>query len=565
MELERIIGKCMAKSPDERYPHTSDLIVDLKTLAKKSTMELRGGSGRPLTRRGRRVFKLWIPAAFAVMAVIAVSAYLTLSGKRGTKTPAPLATAPQTTRLAWRDSVAVLPFKDFSPQKDQEYFCDGMMEDIITKLSSIRDLKVISRTSAMRYEHTDKSAGEIGKELHVGAILEGSIQKEKNRVRITAQLISTVDDAHLWAEKYDRELASVFKVQDEISMAIVEALKLELTSREKQAISRSPIDNVAAYECYLRALHEILQMDEKSLARALQDLQNGIDIIGDNALLYAGMAHAYFQYVNIGIKQEEYIEKSAAYAEKALALDSDCPEAHEVLGHIYSAFQGNQQEAVRQYKKALSVNPSEENALRSLAQLYAFVGKPVAARSLLERSRQVDPLNARNDGLQGNIYWSDGQYERSLESYQKMYRADPESPLEQVVYAWGLVYAGKLEEAFSIIDQSAEATPDNVLTKSGLLLKHALLKDKDKAFQIMTPDFQKTCKRDWEWSYNVATVLSLLDAKKEALDWLENSVNRGFINYPAMERDPFLENIRGEERFKTLMKRVKYEWEHFEV
>jgi non-specific serine/threonine protein kinase len=565
MELERIIGKCMAKSPDERYQHTGDLIVDLKTLAKEPTMGLRGSSGRPLARKGRRAFRFWIPVAFAVVAVIAVSAYLTLSGKRGTKRPTPPATAPQTTRLVWRDSVAVLPFKDFSPQKDQEYFCDGMMEDIITKLSSIRDLKVISRTSAMRYRDTDKSAGEIGKELRVGAILEGSIQKEKDVVRINVQLISTADDAHLWAEKYDRELASVFEVQDDISMAIVDALKLKLTAREKQGISKLPIDNVAAYECYLRATHEIRRFDEASLDRALQDLQNGVTIIGDNALLYSGMAYAYYQYVNMGLKQEEYIEKAEAYAKKALALDPDCSQAHAVLGKIYLDLRGNQQEAVRQLKKALSVNPNEQSALNSLASLYVLVGKPSAALPLLERSKQVDPLNVQNNLRWADMYFYNGQYELALEVCHELYQADPESPIAQMAYALALACCNKLGEATSIIDRCAKEAPNNAATKFGLLLKYSLLKDVQKALEVMTPDFQETCKRDPVWSYNIAMMFSLLNARKEALDWLENSVSRGFINYLAMERDPFLENIRGEERFKTLMKRVKHEWEHFEV
>jgi non-specific serine/threonine protein kinase len=128
-----------------------------------------------------------------------------------------------------------------------------------------------------------------------------------------------------------------------------------------------------------------------------------------------------------------------------------------------------------------------------------------------------------------------------------------------------LAHAKETEKAFSLIDKGAKATPNTATTKLGLLLKYGLLRDKENAFQVMTPDFQKTCKRDPEWSYYVAGMLSLLDAKKEALDWLENAINRGFINYPALEREPFLENLRGEPRFKKLMERVKYEWEHFEA
>jgi serine/threonine protein kinase/tetratricopeptide (TPR) repeat protein len=569
MELERIVVKALAKKPGERYQHADDLIVDLKNIAKISAFVTARASIRLPERTTRRTRGIWIPVVFLIIATVAMSAYFVLLSRSRTRKPAVTATAPATApqfaAQVWRDSIAVLPFKDFSPQKDQEYFCDGMMEDIITKLSSIRDLKVISRTSAMQYKRTDKSIGEIGRELGVGAVLEGSVQKEKDRIRVTAQLIRTADDAHLWAEKYDRGLASVFEVQDEISMAIVDALKLKLTAQEKQGISKLPIDNVAAYECYLKAVHEIRRFDEASLNRALQDLQNGIAIIGDNALLYSGLAYAYYQYVNIGVKQEEYIEKAEAHANKALALDPECPQAYVVLGKIYSAFRGNQQEAVRQYKKALSLNANEQSALSSLAGSYAGAGKTAAVLAVLEKCRQVDPLNVQNYNSWFDLYIIDGKYELALEWSRRKYEADPESPFAQGVYALALAYNKKVEEAISIVDKAVAATPNNVMAKFGLLLKYGLLKERDKALQVMTPEFQETCKRDYEWSYSVASSLSLLGAKSEALDWLENSLNRGYINYPWFERDPFLDNIRGEERFKKLMERVKYEWEHFEV
>ncbi len=566
MELERTIDKCLAKNRDERYQRADELIVDLKRLAKEPTTTLPGRSGRPLGPEGSRARRRWAPTVLAVVALIAVSTYFILSAKREAKKPAPAATEPQTTRLVWRDSIAVLPFKDLSPQKDQEYFCDGMMEDIITRLSSMRDLKVISRTSAMRYKNTDKSAGDIGKELRVGSILEGSIQKDKEVVRINVQLINTRNDAHIWAEKYDRQLTSVFDVQDEISMAIAEALRLELTSQEKQAISKSHIANVAAYECYLKAYDDLWRFRESALDSANQYLQDSIAIVGDNALLYSALALVHWQYVNIGVKQEDYITRAEEYAQKALALDPDFPTAHEVLASIYKDFLGNPQEAILHYKKALAVNPNELNALQKLPYTYIVtVGSPSAALPFMERAKQLDPLGPWKYLAQGMLYFYDGQYRLALEQSRKFYEADAENPFSQFFYAWMLVCNNERDDAFSIIDESAKSTPNNVCTKFALLLKYGVLKDRDKAFGEMTSEFQKTCKRDPEWSYYVAIMLASLDARAEALDWLENAVNRGFINHPVLERTEFLDNLRGEERFKKLMERVQYDWEHFEV
>ena len=168
--------------------------------------------------------------------------------------------------------------------------------------------------------------------------------------------------------------------------------------------------------------------------------------------------------------------------------------------------------------------------------------------------------------LQGYLYLYQGQYSLALDPFRNWYQSDPGNPAKELIYALILANNKAFDEALSIIDRSAKATPNNALSKIGLLFKYGLLKDKEKAFQVMDPDFKKTCKRDLEWSYYVAAAFTLLNEEnKEALDWLENAVRLGFINYPFLnQHDSFLENVRGEERFKKLMERVKYEWENFE-
>ena len=463
----------------------------------------------------------------------------------------------------WKNSIAVLPFVDMSPQKDQEYFCDGMTEDLINRLSNIRELKIPARTSAFMFKGKTPDMHEVGEKLKVQTALEGSVQKSGNRLRITAQLINIADGYHLWSEKYDRELKDVFAIQDEISSAIVEALRLKLTAQEKKKIAEHQIDNPAAYECYLKANSEIWRYKEDALDRAVQDLQNALDITGPNPLLYSAMAGVYFQYANIGVKQEDYIAKAEDYANRALAIDPDFSKAHQVLGWMH--LMGNQHEAIWHFKRAVAANPPEPDALLRLGFTYQEVGKPSAALPLLERLKNVDPLNPGIYIFQGESYFFDGQFGLALEQLRKWYQSDPDNPAKEFFYALILAYNKAYEEAFSVIEKCAKADPNNALSKFGLLLKYGLQKDRENAFQIMTPDFRKTCQRDGEWSYYVADAFALLDEKKEALDWLENAVNRGFINYPFFNNyDFFLDNIRGEERFKKLMERVKYEWEHFE-
>jgi len=384
-----------------------------------------------------------------------------------------------------------------------------------------------------------------------------------DRLTISPTLVRTKDNSQLWGDRYDQKFADIFSIEEKIATSIVQALRLKLTEKDKQRILERPIDNAAAYECYLRANYEIWRFKEGSLDRAVQDLQNALDITGPNPLLYSAMAGAYFQYVNIGVKQEEYIARAEDYANKALAIDPEFSKAHMVLGWIYLG--RNQQEAIRHFKRALAANPNEPDALFRLGLTYLQLGRPSAAHALLERLKKADPLHPRTYLVQAAPLFYDGQFALALDPYRKQYQSDPYSPVNAFLYALVLAYNKAFDEAFSIIEKCAQADPDNALSKFGLLLKYGLQKDKAKAFQIMTLDFQKTCRRDGEWSYYAADAFALLDEKKEALDWLENAVNGGFINYPfIIKHDSFLANIRGEERFKKLMERVKYEWEHFE-
>ncbi len=331
--------------------------------------------------------------------------------------------------------------------------------------------------------------------------------------------------------------------------------------------SEHPMDNTKAYDLFLKAVRASDRFDEKSLDSALAYLQAAKDIVGDNAQLYAGMALVFSEYSNIGIRQEDYLEKAREYARKALALQPDLASAFSVLGSLalYEEYPRNLQDGFRYLQKALAVNPKEYRALQGIISYFNYVGRPSRSIVFFERLERQDPLNPRLCDLRGSTYLNDCRFEQALEQSHLFYLADPTSPLAQTSYSITLALNGKREEALAAIDRLGKDSKSNALIRFSFLLKHALLKDKESALRLITPDFRKTCWRDLEWSYWVGTTLALLGAREEALDWLENAVNRGFINYPFMQCDPFLDNIRVEERFKKLMEHAKYEWEHFEV
>jgi len=464
-------------------------------------------------------------------------------------------------------SIVVLPFENLSPDPDQEYFSDGLTEEVISDLSAVRSLRVISRSSAMTFKGTKKKIPEIAREVNVQYVLEGSVRKAGNSLRITAQLIDAESDAHIWADKYSGTLDDVFEIQEKVSRSIVDSLKLKLTAEECRKIAERPIENVEAYECYLRAVHQIYRFSEDALEIALQYLQNAINVIGDNALLHSAMAFAFWQYVNMGVKQEDYIAKAQESVRKALACDPDFPQAHAMLGFICQVFEGNQRESIRHFKRALESNPDEYLALKGLAlSLTEYMGKISEAVPLVERLIQVDPLDPSNYLIQGRLYFYGGEYESAVRSFYRGYQLDPRNVSLMQMYSWSLAYEKRIDEALSIIEQTVKVSPESAFTRCSLLLKYALLNDKDKAHEQITPELRKTCNRDAAFSHVLGVMLARIDERNDALDWIENAVNRGFINYPLLsEKDPWLANLRGEERFKKLMERVKKEWEEFEV
>jgi serine/threonine protein kinase/Tfp pilus assembly protein PilF len=554
--LGQIILKCLEKAKEKRFQSAEELKVELTRLEEEiPTAERVIPKRKPTKSRKVAVGKgkiRWAKIALCggaaiLLALIVYAGLYLVSGQKEVI-----------------DSIAVLPFENVNADPDTDYLCDGITETIINKLSQLSSFKkVINRTSVFTYKGKTIDPKSVGQELGVSAVLSTRMVRLGDRLTISPTLVRTKDNSQLWGERYDRRFEDIFSIEENIATSIVQALRLKLTEQDQQKISERPIENASAYDLYLRANSAIWSFREDALDRIVQDIQRALDITGANALLYTVMASAYFQYVNIGAKQEDYIAKAEDYANKALAMDPSFSKANVVFGYLYQY--RSQKEAIRFLKKALAINPNESDALRVLVFIYQDVGKPSAALPFMERFRQSDPLNSYHDVLQGYFRYFDGQFNYALDAFRKSYQSNPENPVRGFEYALLLAYNKAFDEAFSIVDQSARAIPNNVGTKFGLLLKYGLLKNKEKAFQIMTPDFRKTCRRDFVWSYFVALGFALLGEKNEALDWLENAVDRGFINYPFISKhDTFLDNIRGEERFKKLMERVKYEWEHFE-
>jgi non-specific serine/threonine protein kinase len=462
-------------------------------------------------------------------------------------------------------SIVVLPFDDLSPDRDHEYFSDGLTEEIISDLSAVQALRVISRSSAMTFKGTRKKIPEIARELNVQYILEGSVRKSGNDLRITAQLIDAPNDAHLWAEKYSGALDDIFAVQENVSRAIVETLRVKLTPAEHEKIGHRKFSNVAAYECYLRARHDIFLFNAAAIDRAVKHLQNGFEILGDDAVLNGAMAMALFQKVNMGLGDEKTLETAKTYAEKALSKDPMLAQAHAARAYIRFSY-GEFHDALKDLQEAYQSDPSDSAVSLWLSFGYIIQGKIPLARPLVEKVILSDPVEANAILVRGTLSFCEGRFDDAVDDTTRAFRMAPDSVMNRFWSSLTLAYAGRYVESLALESTSETQTATDALSVLVRLLGFTLRGERDKFMKSLTGDFLTTARRDFQYSYHIAAFLARLGMNEQSLEWLENAVDLKFFNYPLLVNiDPWLAAIRGEERFKKLMERVKKEWEEFEV
>ena len=465
-----------------------------------------------------------------------------------------------------KKSIVVLPFVNMSPDPDQEYFSDGLTEEIITDLSHVGDLLVISRNSAMTFKGTAKRTSEIAKIVNVRYVLEGSVRKAGNNLRITAQLIDATTDVHIWAEKYRGILEDVFDIQEEVSRKIVDALRVTLSPEEKERIAERPIDDIQAYQCYLKARQEMWKWTEDGLERAKTLIQSGLNILGENELFHIAMGTIYAQYINFAIKKDpEYLQKAEECVQKAFALNAESTRGYFLKGFI-EVWRGKIQDAVREFKLALSIDPNDSEILNMLAYEYAISGKGFAAGPLFKKALEIDPLNPLIYGFSAAASAYEGDFATALERCTTFLQMNPDNPLGRVVYAIFLAYNHRYDEAFAHIDRHIKDSPQSVWAQLGVFLKYALQGNKDMALQSATDELKEAMKWDNIYPVWMAECYALIGEKEEAIEWIEEATRWGFINYDFFTKhDPFLENIREERRFLELVERIRYRSDQFEV
>jgi TolB-like protein/Flp pilus assembly protein TadD len=467
-----------------------------------------------------------------------------------------------------RKSIVVLPFDSMSPDPNDAYFSDGLTEEIITNLSHIRSLRVISRSSAMVLKSTQKDVRTIGQEFDVQYVLEGSVRRSGDDLRITAQLIDARTDEHLWAERYEGTMEDVFQIQEEASKAIVEALHVEINPGELERLVERPIDDVRAYECYLRARNELHKGTAESMESARRHLEAALEIVGENWLLYQGMAEFHLFTYEIGVKaDDETLQLAEECATRVMALRPESAGSHYLRGGI-ERHRGTVERAARHFKKALDIDENHAGALFFLVFAHsAQFGRPSAADQFSVRLATIDPLSPLSMFIVGFHHLVSGRLNEALATFDSILELEPDFHIAVIQgQALALLWQDRPEEALGVLAPIAQRDLRDQLTEYAIFLHCAIAGDSVGATEALSENTRKWFWNDPELPWFGASAFALAGAKDEALTWLERAVEKGWINYPLFSvQDPFLESIRGEERFKELMIEVKARWETFEA
>jgi TolB-like protein/class 3 adenylate cyclase len=463
-------------------------------------------------------------------------------------------------------SIAVLPFVNFSSDPEQEYFSDGLTEEIITDLSHIHSLRVISRTSVMLLKNTQKDIRTIGQQLSAKYLLEGSVRKSGNKIRITAQLIDAEEDVHLWADKYEGTMEDIFDLQEDVSRKIVAALNVNLTQKEDAKITERPIQDVDAYELYLKARYELFNPNPESLARAMKLVEDGLEIIGRNPLLLATKGQIQFTSINMGLRPDPaYLEELKNLITEIFSLDAKSTHGL-FLSALVSFIQGKSQEAINLFKQLLAINPNHRDVLFWSITLFNESGYPEKSLPLAERLMKIDPLTPFNGCLLGFTQFCMGKNDKAALSFEMAHKMDPTHPFILLFYATILFRVNQVKVALELIAKLEFFPSTTILPHFGRFLKSALLGHKEEALASVNPQLVAQAKWSANMCFQMASVYSLLKEKKEMLYWIDLGMKKGFLNYPVYAFfDPVFETFHTDPDFQQLINAIKVKKEQLEV
>lgn len=503
-ELERIVTRLLSKSSERRYASTVELLADLRTL--KRTLEMSGAA---------------------------------------------------VDRATERPSIAVLPFTDMSPQKDLDYFCEGMAEEVIGALTKLEGLRVAARTSAFQFKGQAQDVRRIGEQLNVKTVLEGSVRTSGNRLRVTAQLVDVTDGYHLWAERYDRTMEDVFDIQDEIARAIVETLKVKLIGGESPARPERYTENLEAYHLYLQGRYYWFGRYKGGLQKAIQFFDGALKKDPAYAPAYAGLARSYGVVAFYGLLPPDVgLARARAAADQALTLAPDLAEAHAGLGmaHLVGWDWVASEEA---FRRALRLDPGDVVAHVWFALLLSFMGRAREAIEQIGLAEQLDPLSAYVYGIKAHVLHEARRFEQGIEAAELALALDPNSSL--ALWALGLSASAveRHEQAVTALERAVETSGRAPLLVGFLGFEYGRAQRPAEAHALLDELLERS-KSEYVEPLGTAVAYIGVNDLTTAIERLESGLGAHGGAMGASKVIEPLDILRNDPRFSALLRRMSF-------
>ena len=544
--LEEIIFKALEKDRDVRYQSAADIRADLKRLRRDTVSASSATTGGADAAKTKTWWRTKLAIVASVLAVVALAAAAYLFWPRKTQ---PI------------DSIAVLPFANVSADPSMEYLSDGITEGIIDRLSGLPNIKVISRTSAFRYKKGDIEPQKIARELGVQALVTGRVIQRGDELSVSAELVDTREDKQLWGEQYNRKLADIASVQQEIANAISGNLRVRLTGEEKTRLSKPDAANAEAYQLYLKGRYHANQFTADGYRKGIEYFQEAIDKDPSYALAYAGLADSYG---GLGggaayAPPHKTLPKAKAAATKALEFDDTLAEAHAALGYAEYFSDWNWPKAEREFRRAIELNPNSAISHARYSEILGTRERYDESVAEGERAQKLDPLSAQILAQLGSAYLSTRRYDEAIAQFQSALELNPDAGIIRAQLAWAYgakrMYPQAIAEYGKIAEPERAMTEENQTVTSGLGWVYAVSGRRADALKLVK-EFKDLSSHAYVDPYNVAVIYAGLGDNNEAFRWLDKGYEQRSSGMPYLTTDPFWYGISSDPRYAYLLRRM---------
>jgi serine/threonine-protein kinase len=536
--LEKIISKCIARQTADRYQTAAELLIDLRSLSGKPVPALLRELSHAIELLKRKPV-YWITGAGVLLVLVLL-----------------FVASPWRAPSTERKSIAVLPFSNLSGNKEDDYFSEGITEDIIAQLWKIGDIKIISRTSVMQYKDTKKNLRDIGRELGVANILEGSVRLAENRIRISGRLVDVSSEAQLWGDTYERDMKDVFEIQSDVAQKIAGALKANFFSTQKGRIGKKPTENIEAYNLYLKGRFFWNQRTAPALKKGIDFFQQAVSLDSTFALAFSGIADCYSALGSLSfLSPDDAFLKAKAAASRALELDSTLAEPHASLAYSKFYYDWDWGAAEQQFKIALALNPTYVVAYDWYSVYLTAMDRTEEARSIIKKAQDLDPLSLLINTDMGFTLYYHGHYDQAIKELLTTIELDPKyAP----AHLWlGRTYQEKkmYAEAIQEYQKTTSAIVDWPVAIAAIGHVYGMAGKKAEAQKTLAYLNALSTKK-FVTAYGVALVYASLGEKEKAFLWLNKALEERSNWLVWLKLDPRWVSIRTDKRFADLVRKV---------